>query len=143
MGHVAHLVALADADQVAEIVGDDAQVIAMVADVGGQEGPVAPAEDPLLALVRGAPIHFHLQLVGLHQARRLAQPFLADLREKEHQPVGARPVPAEARVGLRFAAALDAGIREGERVRRIPLLGRERRGGRHEQDQPEREGRRH
>ena len=69
MGHVAHLVALADPDHVAEVVGDDAQVIAMVVDVGREERAVAPAEDDLLAPVRGLPIHFHVELVGLDQAR--------------------------------------------------------------------------
>jgi hypothetical protein len=46
MGDVAHLVAFADPDHVAEIVGDDAQVIAMIADAGGEERPVAPVVNP-------------------------------------------------------------------------------------------------
>ena len=60
MERVAHLVALADPDHVAEVVGDDAEVVAVVVDVGGKEGAVAPAEDDLLAPVRGPPIHFHV-----------------------------------------------------------------------------------
>jgi hypothetical protein len=43
MNHIPHLVALTDPDDIAEVVGDDAQVIAMIVDVGGQEGAVAPA----------------------------------------------------------------------------------------------------
>jgi hypothetical protein len=52
MRHVPHLVALADPDDVAEIVGDDAQVVAVVVDVGREERAVAPAQDDLLAPVR-------------------------------------------------------------------------------------------
>ena len=58
--HVADLVALADPDDVAEIVGDDAEVVAVVVDVGGEKGAVAPAENDLLAPVGGLPIHFHV-----------------------------------------------------------------------------------
>ena len=59
------LVTFADPDDVSEVVGDDAQVIAVVIDVRGQEGSVTPAEHDLLAAVGGLPIHFHVQLVRL------------------------------------------------------------------------------
>ena len=72
----------------------------MVVDVGRQERPVAPAENHLLAPVRGAPIHFHPQLVGLDQPGRLAQP-LAHLRQEEHESVRPGPVARERGVGLR------------------------------------------
>ena len=100
MRHVADLVAFADPDDVAEVVGDDAEVVTVVVDVGGQERPVAPAENHLLAPIRGAPIHFHPQLVGLDQPRRLAQP-LAHLRQEEHEAVRPGPVARERGVGLR------------------------------------------
>ena len=60
MGHVTHLIALPDPDHIAEVVGDDPEVVAMVVDIGGEEGAVAPAEDDLLAAVGALPIHFHL-----------------------------------------------------------------------------------
>ena len=100
MRHVPDLVALADPDDVAEIVGDDAEVVAVVVDVGGQERAVAPAQDDLLAPVRGAPIHFHPQLVGLDQPGRLGQ-SLAHLRQEEHESVRPGPVARERGVGLR------------------------------------------
>ena len=100
MRHVADFVALTDPDHVAEIVGDDAQMVAVVVDVGGKERAVAPAGDDLLAPVRGAPIHFHAQLVGLDQPGRLGQP-LTDLRQEEHEPMRPGAIARERRVGLR------------------------------------------
>ena len=82
MGDVAHLVAFADPDHVAEVVGDDAQVIAMIVDVGGEERAVAPAADDLLAPVRGLPIHFHVELVGLDQAGGSVRPSPTWARKK-------------------------------------------------------------
>ncbi len=94
MNHIAHLVTLTDADHVTEIVGDDAEMVAVVLDVGGEEGAVAPAEDDLLAPVGGLPIHFHVELIGLDQTRWLGQPF-AHLRQEEHESVGPGPVARE------------------------------------------------
>src|SRR2546426_11162880 len=87
MRDVPHLVPLTQAQRGAEVVLDDAQVVAVVADVGGELGPVAPADDALLAEPRRLPVHFQLQLVGLDEARRLDQP-LAELSEEEEEPVG-------------------------------------------------------
>ena len=125
MRHVADFVALADPDDVAEVVGDDAEVIAVVVDVRRQEGAVAPAEDDLLAPVRGAPIHFHAQLVGLDQPGRLGQ-SLAHLRQEEHEAVRPAAVALERRVGLRRSAALGGAVHERQRVGRVPLLRGER-----------------
>ncbi len=63
----------------------------MIFDVGGEEGPVAPPQDHLLAAVRCLPIHFHVQLVGLDQPGRLGETF-AHLRQEEDEPVGAGSV---------------------------------------------------
>jgi hypothetical protein len=73
VNHVSHLVALADPDPVTEVVGDDAEVIAMIVDVGRQPATVPPTEDDLLAQIRGAPIDFDVELVGLDQAWRPLQ----------------------------------------------------------------------
>jgi len=67
MGHVAHFVPLAEAHGATEIVLDDAEVVAVVGDVGGELGAVAPADDTLLAQLRRLPVHFQLELVGFHQ----------------------------------------------------------------------------
>ena len=82
------------------------EVVAVVVDVGGEERAVAPAEDDLLAPVRGPPIHFHAQLVGLDQPGRLGQP-LADLRQEEDEPVRPGAIARERRVGLRREPPLD------------------------------------
>ena len=75
MRHIAHLVAIAQSDDVLEVVLDDAEVVAVIADVGRQQQRVAPADDPLLALVGRAPIDFERELVGLEDARRLGEPL--------------------------------------------------------------------
>ena len=97
--------------QVAEVVGDDPEVIAMVADVGGQEGAVAPAQDDLLAPVGCAPIHFHVELVRLDQPGRLGQ-ALTDLRQEEHESVGPRPVARERRIGLNRQPAVNRSMHQ-------------------------------
>jgi hypothetical protein len=125
--HVAHLVAFADPDDVAEIVGDDPQVIAVVLDVGRKVGAVAPAADDLLAPVGGLPIHFDRQLVGFDQSRWLGQPR-ADLREKEHEPVGPGAVAPERSIGPRLEPALHRPLHQRARLGRIPGLSGERRG---------------
>ena len=73
MRHVAHLVAVTEPDDRREVVLDDAEVVAMVVDVGGQQERVAPADDALLAAVRRAPIDFDHQLVGLDDGRRVGE----------------------------------------------------------------------
>ncbi len=123
MGDVTNFVALADPDLLAEVVGDNAEVVAVVIDVGGEIVAVAPADHDLLALVRCAPIHFHHQLVRLDQAGRLAQSLLTDLRLEEHEPTGRRVVACERRVRQRAVPRLGALPRQFERRGRVPVLG--------------------
>ncbi len=125
MRHIAHLVALADPDVVAEVVGDDAEVVAMVVDVGGKERPVAPAKNDLLAPVRGPPIHFHPQLVGLDQPRRLRQAF-THLRQEEDEPMRPRPIARERAIGLRLEPALGGAPHQVQGRGRVPGLRGER-----------------
>src|SRR5579885_2648928 len=120
--HVAHLVPLAEADRRPEIVLDDAEVVAVVGDVGGELGLVAPADDALLAARGRLPVHFQLQLVGLDEARRLGEPF-AEGAEKEEEPVGLGLVIAESGVGGGASAAQDGAAREREGGVGVPRLG--------------------
>jgi len=49
MRHVGHFVpAVADPDDVGEVVGDDPEVIGVISDVGGQEQRIATTDDSLL-----------------------------------------------------------------------------------------------
>ena len=125
MRDVPHLVPLAQPHRGAEVVLDDAQVVAVVADVGGELGPVAPADDALLAESRRLPVHFQLQLVGLDEARRLGQP-LAELSEEKEEPVGLGLVIAQRGVRRGPAAPLDRAAGERERRRVVPGLRGER-----------------
>ncbi len=122
---VTHLVTLADPDEVAEVVGDDAEVVAMVVDVGGQEGAVAPAQDDLLATVGGPPIHFHVELVRLDQPGRLGQ-SLSNLGQEENESVGPCPVAREPRISLKSQPPIHRSSHQRERPRRVPGLGDER-----------------
>ena len=121
---VAHFVAFTDADDIAEVVGDDAEVIAVVVDVGWQESAVAPAEDDLLAPIRCLPIHFDIELVGLHQPRRLGQPF-AHLCQEEHEAVRARAVTRERCVRLDGQPAQHGSLYQRQRLGSVPRLCRE------------------
>ena len=73
MRHVAHLVAFAEPDDRREVVLDDAEVVAVVGDVGREQQRVAPPDDALLAQVGRAPIDFVHELVGLHDLGRLGE----------------------------------------------------------------------
>src|SRR5688572_29657491 len=112
MNHIPHLVALTDPDDVAKVVGDDAQVIAMIVDVGRQESAVAPPKYDLLAAIRGLPIDLDLELVGLDQPRGLGQslPYLA---QEEEESVGSRPVGRQRRVCLSLQSPIDRAPYEG------------------------------
>jgi hypothetical protein len=122
---VPDLVALADPDQITEVVGEDAEVVAMVLDVGGEKRGVAPAENDLLAPIRGLPVHFHVQFVGLDQARRPAE-SLPDLGQEDHQPVSAGAIAPEPRIGLRRATPRHTPPDQIHGRRRVPGLGRQR-----------------
>ena len=121
VGDVPHFVALTEPDGGAEVVLDDAQVVAVVIDVGGQLGAVAPAHDALLAGARGLPVHFQLELIRFDEARRLAQAF-AELPEKEQEPVGLGFVVLQRTIRRGAAAARDGARHQRERRVGIPGL---------------------
>ena len=121
MRYVTDLVPFPDPNHVAEVVGDDAQVITMIPDVGRQKPAVPPAENHLLAAVRCLPIHFHVQLVRLHQPWRLGQAF-SYLSQEEHKPVGAGAVAGERRISLHGKPPVDCPADQGKRPGRIPVL---------------------
>ena len=131
---VPHLVALADPDQVAEVVGDDAEVVAVILDVGREKRAVAPAEDDLLAAVGCLPIHFHVQLVGLHQPGRLGE-SLADLGQEEDEPVGPGSIAAQRRIGFDGGSLIHRPADQRQCFGRIPALCRQRRSAGGEQQQ--------
>src|SRR2546427_5290108 len=116
-----HLVTFAQSHGGAEIVLDDAEVVAVVVDVGGKLGLVAPPDDALLAARRGLPVHFQLQLVGLHKPWGIGQP-LPERPEEEEEAVSLRLVIVEGGVGDGAAAAQHGAARQRERRIRVPRL---------------------
>src|SRR5439155_852803 len=89
-----------------EVVLHDPEMVAVVVDVGGKLGAVAPAHHALLAARRGLPVHFQLQLVRLDEARRIGEP-LAELAQEEQEAVGLGLVVAQGGVGGGPGAARD------------------------------------
>src|SRR5437588_810584 len=71
MRNVLNLVAFANPDDVSEVVLDDAEVIAMIVDVGGKQQRITTAHDALLAQIGRPPVDFQTQLVRLHDLWRL------------------------------------------------------------------------
>src|SRR4029453_17706321 len=102
-------------DQVSEVVGHNAQVVAMVRDVGGKKRSIAPAVDDLLAPLWCLPVHFHVQFIGFDQTRRSAQSFPTGLGQEEDEAVCSSAVALERRVSLHCFPPLHstAGEREG------------------------------
>src|SRR5262249_35872277 len=75
MRHVTHLVALAQPNDVRKVVLNDAEVVAVVLDVGGEQQGVAAALDDLLAEIGRSPVDCERQLVRLYDAWRLGESF--------------------------------------------------------------------
>ena len=121
MGHVAHFVTLAEPDRAPKVVLDDAEVVAMVVDVGGQLGAIAPADDALLAQLRRLPVHFQLQLIRFHEPGRLGEPF-AELSEEEEKPVSLGFVVSQCGVDRGARAAFDGAARQRLRRVAVPVL---------------------
>jgi hypothetical protein len=121
MRHVAHLVAVAQPDDRRKVVLDDAEVIAVVIDVGGQQQRVPSSDDALLAEVRRHPEDLVHQLVGLHHLGRLGQ-SLADLREEGHVAVRDRLEITDPRVGELAGAERRGALDEGAGARVVPAL---------------------
>ena len=127
MGDVAYLVTFAEADRAAEVVLHDAEVIAVVVDVGGQLGAITPADDALLAERGRLPVHFQLQLVRFYQPWRLGEPF-AELPEEEEKPVSLGLVVAQRGIHCGVRAPVDRAPRERQGGIAVPVLGGSRRG---------------
>src|SRR6266851_1126678 len=119
--HVAHLIALAQSHRAPEVVLHDAEVIAVVVDIGGELGTIAPADDALLAEPGRLPVHFQLQLVRLDEPRRLGEPF-AELPQEEEKPVSLGLVVAQRRVDRSLRAALDGAPRQRQGGIAVPDL---------------------
>jgi hypothetical protein len=122
---VAHLVAFTETDDRGKVVLDDAEVVAVVRDVGREEQRVPAADDALLAEVGRPPIDFVHELVGLHDLGRLGEPF-ADLSEEGDVAVRDGLVVPEPGVGELLRAARRRPLDELARARVVPLLGPDR-----------------
>ncbi len=96
-------------------------VVAVVVDVGGELGLVAPPDDALLAARRGLPVHFQLQLVGLDEPRGIGEP-LAERPEEEKEAVSLGLVVVEGGIGHRAAAAQDRAPGQADGRIRVPCL---------------------
>jgi len=120
--HVADFVPFTQPDRAPEIVLNDSEMIAVIVDIGGKLGTVAPADDALLAEARRLPVHFQLQLIRLHESRRLGEPF-AELAEEEEKAVSLGFVVAQRRIDRADGAPLDRAACQGERGIAVPILG--------------------
>src|SRR5690606_29616041 len=103
MRHVADLVALAETDGGAEVVGNDAEMIAVIDDRGGLEGRVAPGGDDLLAPARGLAVHFQLEFVRPDHPFDWSIAVIYDSREAQQTP-GPRLPTSESGIGVALAA---------------------------------------
>src|SRR5215207_9472082 len=122
MHHVANLVSITDANDVAEIVRHDAEMVAMIADICRQEPAITPAQYDLLAAVGGLPIHFHVQLICFDQPWSLRQSF-AYLGQEEDESMSLRPITGERRVRLNRQPAIDGAPDQPQRLGCVPGLG--------------------
>ena len=118
---VLHLVAVSQTDDRRKVVLDDAQVVPVVLDVRGQQGCVAPADNALLAQVRGAPVHLERELVRLDHLGRLPESF-TQLRQERQIAVRRGLVVHEAAVGKLLRPPVSRLSDERERARIVPLL---------------------
>src|ERR1700716_4514721 len=109
MRDVLNFVPLTDSDDVSEVVLDDAEVVAVVVDVGGKEQRVAATHDPLLAQVGRTPIDFQPQLVRLDDLWRLGESF-SKLCEEGYVTVCSRLVVDESSIGQRICPALGGAL---------------------------------
>ena len=123
MRHIPHLIAFAQPDGGAEVVLHDAEVIAVVVDIGGELSAIAPADDALLAQLRRLPVHFQLQLIRFDEPRRLGEPF-TELAQEEEKPVSFGLVVAQCGVDRGLRAALDGTPRQCQGGIAVPPLSR-------------------
>jgi hypothetical protein len=121
MGNIANFISFTDPDDIAEIVGDDAQVITMVTDVGRKKGAIAPTQYYLLAAIGCLPIHFHVELVGFDQSRSFTEP-LSNLSQEEDEPMSPGAIAGETRVRLYSESPTHRTAHQGKCLGRVPGL---------------------
>ena len=90
MRHVANLFLVTQSDPIAEVVGDYAQVITVIPDIGREIGLVSPADYTLLDPSGRSPVNFQLQLVRLDQTWRFRK--FTQLCEEKDEPMGASTI---------------------------------------------------
>ena len=120
MRNIAHLVAVADADDLGKVVLDDAEMIAMVGDVGREQEGIPSANDALLAQPGRPPVHFQGKLIRLDDLRRLGESF-AELSEKGDIAAREGAPIVQGRVGELALAELGRAMHERHRWRIVPL----------------------
>src|SRR5687768_9261211 len=120
MWDVPHLIAVADADDLGKVVLDDAEVVAVIGDVGGEEQRVASSDDALLAQPGRAPVHFQGQLIRLDDLRRLGEAF-TELGEKGDIPASEGAPVVQRRIGELPLTKLGRAMHERHRSCIIPL----------------------
>src|SRR5207247_10990595 len=126
-------VAITEQDRSREIVLDEAEVSAVVIDVGRNLGAIAPANDALLAERWRLPVHFQLQLVRFDQPWWLGEP-LAELPEEEEKSVSLGLVVAQRGIHRSVRAPVDRAPRQRQGGIAVPVLGGSR-GGQQQQQQ--------
>src|SRR5687767_4507928 len=120
MWDVPHLIAVTDANDLGKVVLDDAEVVAVIGNVGGEEQRVASSDDALLAQPGRAPVHFQGQLIRLDDLRRLGEAF-TELGEKGDIPASEGAPVTQRRIGELPLAKLGRAMHERHRSRIIPL----------------------
>ena len=131
MRDVPHLIALTEPDRAPEIVLDNAEVVAVVIDVGRNLGAIAPANDALLAEPWRLPVHFQLQLIRFYQPWWLGEP-LAELPEEEEKSVSLGLVVTQRGIHGGVRAPVDRALRQRQGGIAVPVLGGSR-GGQQQQ----------
>ena len=117
-----HVVSIAQADRVREVVLDDPVAIVVVADVAGQEEGIPVAHHKLLAEVGRPPIDFHRQLVRSDDLGRVGIAWTG-LREKRQISVRRRLVVGQSGVGQLAATPRDREYHERVCAGVVPLAG--------------------
>ena len=121
MRYVAYLVAIAESDDLGEVVLDDTEMIAVVLDVRRQQQRVAPAEDQLLAVIWRAPVDFERNLVCLHHLGRIGEAF-TNLRQKGEPSQGGRRVVRQSGIRQLPRATLGCASHQYGHAGVVPVL---------------------
>ena len=98
MRHIAHVLPVAEADAIGQVVQHDPVAVAIVPHIGGQQRGVATPHETLGTAPRLPPGDLQRQLFALHHARRNHH-ALTKLREERQKPVGIGAVAQQRAVG--------------------------------------------